>query len=144
MSDIKKPLSNLIYHIGRLENIFINQRLESVNLRMSHAHLLKFVKRHPGCIQKELAKDLTYQAGSLTNILKTLEKREMLIRKKDPNNGLQKQIFLLPKGKEVLKVVDQAFEELNQLIGKIDNSSYDELLAISNRMDAELNEGMKK
>lgn len=144
MSLQKRPPSNLIYHIGRLENVFINQKLESVNLRMSHAHLLKFVKRHPGCIQKELARDLTYQPGSLTNILKTLEKREMIIRKKDPTNGLQKQIFLLPQGEKVLKVVDQAFEELNELIGELDNNSYEQLLQISTRMDAELNEGMKK
>lgn len=144
MSSPKRPPSNLIYHIGRLENVFINQKLEDVNLRMSHAHLLKFVKRHPGCIQKELARDLTYQPGSLTNILKTLEKREMIIRKKDPTNGLQKQIFLLPRGEKVLKVVDQAFEELNKLIGELDNNSYKQLLEISTRMDTELNEGMKK
>ncbi|MBP2057520.1 DNA-binding MarR family transcriptional regulator [Lactobacillus colini] len=144
MSTQKRLPSNLIYHIGRLENVFINQKLESVNLRMSHAHLLKFVQRHPGCIQKELAQDLTYQAGSLTNILKNLEKRQMIIRKRDPNNGLQKQIFLLPQGEAVLKSVDQAFKELNQLIDQIDPATYHNLLAISNRIDKELNEGMKK
>lgn len=144
MSLQKRPPSNLIYHIGRLENVFITQKLESVNLRMSHAHLLKFVKLHPGCIQKELAKDLTYQPGSLTNILKTLEKREMIIRKKDPHNGLQKQTFLLPKGEKALKVVDQAFEELNKLIGEIDVHTYKQLLQISKHMDQALNEGMKK
>lgn len=138
----KRPLSNLIYHIGRLENIFIKQKLGKTNLRMTHVHLLHFVAQHPGCIQKELAQDLTYQAGSLTNMLKTLEKREMIIRKKNPNNGLQKQIFLLPKGKEVLKSIDSAFEDLDKLIGS-NPDAYKQLQIISNRLDEKLNKGMK-
>ena len=46
----KRPLANLLYHIGKLENLLINQRLSSINLRMTHAHALRYIQKHPGCI----------------------------------------------------------------------------------------------
>lgn len=51
----KGPLANLLYHIGKLENLLINQKLTSINLRMSHAHVLRYIQKYPGCIQEEVA-----------------------------------------------------------------------------------------
>ena len=96
----KRPLANLLYHIGKLENLLINQRLSSINLRMTHAHALRYIQKHPGCIQKEVAEYLFYQPASFTNVVKLLEKKQMIERRPDPKNGLKKQLFLLPAGKD--------------------------------------------
>lgn len=48
----KRPLANLLYHIGKLENLLINQKLSPINLRMTHAHALRYIQKHPGCIKR--------------------------------------------------------------------------------------------
>lgn len=80
----KRPLANLLYHIGKLENLLINQKLSSINLRMTHAHALRYIQKHPGCIQKEVAEYLFYQPASFTNVVKLLEKKQMIERRPDP------------------------------------------------------------
>lgn len=134
----KRPLANLLYHIGKLENLLINQRLDSINLRMTHAHALRYIQKHPGCIQKEVAEYLFYQPASFTNVVKLLEKKQMIERRPDPKNGLKKQLFLLPAGKDVLDQVNQAFEEVNQLVGTVNSDTLTKLEEISNNLEKQV------
>lgn len=55
----------------------------------------------------------------------------MIERRADPNNGLKKQLFLLPAGVEVLRQVNDAFEEVNQLVGTVDPDTLAKLEKIS-------------
>ena len=130
----KRPLANLLYHIGKLENLLINQRLASINLRMTHAHVLRYIQKHPGCIQKEVADYLFYQP----NVVKKKKKRKMIERRADPNNGLKKQLFLLPAGVEVLRQVNDAFEEVNQLVGTVDPDTLAKLEKISINLEKQI------
>lgn len=134
----KRPLANLLYHIGKLENLLINQKLASINLRMSHAHVLRYIQKHPGCIQKEVADYLFYQPASFTNIVKLLEKRNMIGRRPDPTNGLKKQLFLLPAGKEVLDQVNDAFDDVNKLVGTVDSEALLKLERISTNLEKQI------
>ncbi|WP_278415637.1 MarR family winged helix-turn-helix transcriptional regulator [Lactobacillus taiwanensis] len=134
----KRPLANLLYHIGKLENLLINQKLASINLRMSHAHVLRYIQKHPGCIQKEVADYLFYQPASFTNVVKLLEKRNMIGRRPDPTNGLKKQLFLLPAGKEVLDQVNDAFDYVNKLVGTVDSEALLRLERISTNLEKQI------
>lgn len=134
----KRPLANLLYHIGKLENLLINQKLASINLRMSHAHVLRYIQKHPGCIQKEVADYLFYQPASFTNVVKLLEKRNMIERRPDPTNGLNKQLFLLPAGKEVLDQVNDAFDDVNKLVGTVDSEALLKLERISTNLEKQI------
>lgn len=134
----KRPLANLLYHIGKLENLLINQKLASINLRMSHAHVLRYIQKHPGCIQKEVDDYLFYQPASFTNVVKLLEKRNMIERRPDPTNGLKKQLFLLPVGKEVLDQVNDAFDDVNKLVGTVDSETLLKLERISTNLKKQI------
>ncbi len=134
----KRPLANLLYHIGKLENLLINQKLAPINLRMSHAHVLRYIQKHPGCIQKEVADYLFYQPASFTNVVKLLEKRNMIGRRPDPTNGLKKQLFLLPAGKEVLDQVNDAFDDVNKLVGTVDSEALLKLERISTNLEKQI------
>lgn len=134
----KRPLANLLYHIGKLENLLINQKLASINLRMSHAHVLRYIQKHPGCIQKEVADYLFYQPASFTNVVKLLERRNMIERRPDPTNGLNKQLFLLPAGKEVLDQVNDAFDDVNKLVGTVDSEALLKLERISTNLEKQI------
>ena len=134
----KRPLANLLYHIGKLENLLINQKLAPINLRMSHAHVLRYIQKHPGCIQKEVADYIFYQPASFTNVVKLLEKRNMIERRPDPTNGLKKQLFLLPAGKEVLDQVNDAFDDVNKLVGTVDSETLLKLERISTNLEKQI------
>lgn len=134
----KRPLANLLYHIGKLENLLINQKLAPINLRMSHAHVLRYIQKHPGCIQKEVADYLFYQPASFTNVVKLLEKRNMIGQRPDPTNGLKKQLFLLPAGKEVLDQVNDAFDDVNKLVGTVDSETLLKLERISTNLEKQI------
>lgn len=116
----KHQLANKIYRLGHIERVLIDKELAPVGLRMNHARVLHYIDQHPGCLQKDVANYLDYQAASLTNLINFLEKRAMLVRKADPQNHRQKQLFLLAKGRAVTKKTDHVFAELNDLVGDID------------------------
>lgn len=112
--------ANLIYRLGHLEQILIDQELAPYRLRMNHARVLNYINHHPGCHQKEVAEFLDYQQASLANLINQLEKWQMLVRKDDPTNGRQKRLFLLPQGKKLLQKTDQVFVHLNKLFVGVD------------------------
>ncbi len=105
---------------------------------MSHAHVLRYIQKHPGCIQKEVADYLFYQPASFTNVVKLLEKRNMIERRPDPTNSLKKQLFLLPAGKEVLDQVNDAFDDVNKLVGTVDSETSLKLERISTNLEKQI------
>lgn len=120
MTNPDQQLANKIYRLGHLEQVLVDRELAPLHLRMNHARVLHYIDRHPGCLQKEVAAYLDYQAASLTNLINFLEKRQMLVRKVDPANGRQRQLFLLDQGQQVVTKTDAIFAKLNHLIGDLD------------------------
>lgn len=116
----EQQLANKIYRLGHIERVLVDRKLGPLNLRMNHARVLHFIDQHPGCLQKEVADYLDYQAASLTNLINFLERRKMLVRKVDPQNGRQRQLFLLDAGKKAVKKSDAVFAKLNKLVGDLD------------------------
>lgn len=116
----EQELANQIYRLGHIERVLVDRELGPLNLRMNHARVLHFIDQHPGCLQKEVADYLDYQAASLTNLINFLEKRKMIVRKVDPQNGRQRQLFLLDAGKKAVKKSDAVFAKLNKLVGDLD------------------------
>lgn len=121
MSEKKKiELANTIYRLGHIERILIDRELAPYNLRMNHARVLNYLNRHPGSSQIELAHFLDYRQASLTNLIKQLEKKKMIIRKIDPQNKRLKRLYLLDNGQKLLKRTDKIFDNLNALMSDID------------------------
>lgn len=130
----EKDLARKFYQIGRLEVVYINNRLAAQQLRMEHVQLLHYVAAHPGCRQKDAAKYLQYQPASLTNLLKKLEADGMIKRQVDPHNGHQKQIFLRQQGKKTLADIDAHFQTLNKILRQIDLSQPQALQVLINHL----------
>lgn len=118
-------LANLVYEIGQLEDYYIRRKLKSLNLRMDHARILRYVYKNPGCNQKELASFLNYQPASLTNALKKLERRKLIYRFVDPKNLHKKQVFLSKNGQNIMAQITDSFQSLNALVGEVDKDTHD-------------------
>lgn len=117
---VNQELANQFYRLGHIERVLVDRELAPLNLRMNHARVLHFIDQHPGCLQKEVANYLDYQAASLTNLINFLEKRKMLVRKVDPENGRQRQLYLLEAGKQAVTKSDAVFAKVNHLVDDLD------------------------
>ncbi|ETY72565.1 MarR family transcripitonal regulator [Lactiplantibacillus fabifermentans T30PCM01] len=128
----KCPISTaeLIYQIGQLEDQFIRQHLSSIGIRMDHARLLHYVGEVPGTNQVSLATFLNVQPATLTNMIKKLEKQNLIIRRTDPDNPHMKQIFLMPDGGAAVAKINQVFNELNDLVTAANLTEVDQLTTL--------------
>lgn len=119
--------AELIYQIGQLEGQIIHSELSGMGIRMEHARLLHYVSEVPGTNQVNLANYLNVQAGTLTNMIKKLEKQNLITRRIDSSDTHQRQVFLLPEGEKAAKKVNQIFLQLNETAAKANIKDYDNL-----------------
>lgn len=111
-------LASKIYRLGQLIHTLMNQELAPLNLRFNHARVLHYISEHPGCTQKEIGEYLVYQPASMTNLIKLLEKKQMIERRRNPDNNREKNLYLLDEGKKVVEKTNKSFNHLNKLIGE--------------------------
>lgn len=105
-------LSELLHGVVNAETNYIQNRLHSIDINQQQARLLKYIGDHPGTIQKDVAAYLNRQSATVTNMLKTIEKRGYISRKIPANNERQKQLFLLPAGEETVARIRTIFLHL--------------------------------
>jgi DNA-binding MarR family transcriptional regulator len=113
---LPKNRAQQIYVIGQMENAYLIKALKNCGLSYDTAAIIKYVNDHPGTRQKEIAKYINRQPASVTNMIKRLEGRLILIRRLDPENSREKQVFLLKDGLDLVNKVKQAEQDLDDLI----------------------------
>lgn len=128
-NDLDFSLANKIYRLGQMIHTLMNQELAPLHIRFNHARVLHYIDEHPGCVQKDIGEYLVYQPASLTNLIKLLEKKQMIERRRNPYNNREKKLYLVDKGRKVVKKTDQSFNRLNNLIGDIDPKTEEQLQA---------------
>ncbi|BDZ29572.1 MarR family transcriptional regulator [Lactiplantibacillus sp. WILCCON 0030] len=124
--------AELIYQVGQLEGQIIQRRLADIGIRMDHARLLHYVSDVAGTNQANLAEYLNVQPATLTNMIKKLEKQNLIIRRVNPINSHMKQIFLLPEGEKAAHKINEVFNQLNRIVASVqltDVAQFQQLLA---------------
>ncbi|EUJ44082.1 MarR family winged helix-turn-helix transcriptional regulator [Listeria riparia] len=110
----ENELSEKIYMLSLLQQDYISKRLKGIHLNVLQAKSLNYVSVNSGTIQKDLANYLGKQNATVTNILKELEKKQLIYREIPKDNERQKKIFLTSGGEQLVGEVQQAFADLNQ------------------------------
>lgn len=113
---LPKNKAEQIYVVGQMENEYLIKALKNLNLSYDTAAIIKYVNDHPGTRQKEIAAYINRQAATTTNMIKRLESRLLLIRRVDPNNSREKQVFLLKDGLEMVNKIKQTEKDLDKLL----------------------------
>lgn len=109
-------LGEQIYLVGQMEDKYIMTTLKTMNLTVDTCTLINYVNDHPGTRQKEINQTLNKQAATVTNMIKRLEKRDIMIRRVDPHNSREKQCFLLKPGLEMVDRIKATENKLNDLL----------------------------
>lgn len=116
--------AELIYKVGRAQEQYANQQLSQFGLNMDHAHILLYVSKNPGTIQKDIADSFDFQPASLANMIKSLEKQDYIIRRKSLENKRFKQLYLLPDGQKYVDAVNNVFSQLDELFTQLSPDTY--------------------
>lgn len=69
--------------------------------------ILRYLSLHEGCIQRELCDNCHLEPASVTNILARMERNDLIDRQYEPGSRRNLQVFLTPKGRELLQYVEQ-------------------------------------
>lgn len=83
----------------------------------------------------EFAERLDLSPGRVANVLKALEKKGLIERKKDPSDGRRTMVTLTQKGKEyICQTYTQAIEVYHNLIEEIGEHDTREFLRITKKL----------
>lgn len=88
-----------------------NHLLHDLNLHVGQDNLLCKLWREDGLTQVELCNKLNCEAPTVTNMVKALEKKGLIIRKKDYNDKRITRIFLTDAGKDLEAPVNEKWRK---------------------------------
>lgn len=81
----------------------MNTKLATLNLTAAQHELLMNINHKPGSSQQQISDRLLVVKSNTSALLKKLLVRNLIQRKKDPNDGRNYQLFLTQEGEHKLK-----------------------------------------
>ncbi|WP_461213641.1 MarR family winged helix-turn-helix transcriptional regulator [Lacticaseibacillus sp. GG6-2] len=130
-----------LFKLNTLNQQYTTTHLKAYALTIPQARALLYIDAHAKTNQKTLATYLGKQDATVTNLLKALEKRGLVLRKITPNNERQKELTLTPKGTAMVAEVQQIFyDRETKTAVLLTDSEQKQLLTILTRLNAGLGE----
>jgi len=118
--------------IPRLLRRILDISLEDQNLSRSQWRLLAYVLRDEGMTQTELARVLELERASVGQAIDTLERKELIERKKAPGDRRAWRIHATQKGRglvpELRQTIDEIYEQVFAGFTADEISKLDQLL----------------
>jgi len=93
---------------------YYNQQLSKYDLTVPKALLLLEIAPDSGRTPGFLAKSLDLENSSMTGLLDRLAKKELIVRKPNPNDRRGFLIFLTPKGIQARNTIKSLVEEMDR------------------------------
>ena len=92
-------------------------KLTPYDMTIAQIFLMLCVSKEDGQSQNELAKLLQIKAPSLTSLLVQLEKKGLIERRPDPEDGRTKRIYLCPSGIQFMdETIWPLFDQLEKML----------------------------
>lgn len=88
--------------IQLLRRIYIRKTEQHNGLNCTQVQLLEYIRKHSGCPQMEVAKELGISPPAVAMTVKWLKQTEYLTAAVCPENQRCKQLYITPKGEEAL------------------------------------------
>lgn len=89
-------------------------KLKDSGLTIGQPKVLDYLKDHDGTSQKDIARGCHIEPGTLTTLLNRMEEAGLVERRMMNGNRRSLYVFLTGKGKEQLKLVTEAFSEMEE------------------------------
>ncbi|KLU67241.1 transcriptional regulator SlyA [Desulfosporosinus acididurans] len=140
-SFLENPYSDLIRSIAWKAKAKADQNINALGLNSQQGRMIGYIYEHQdsGIIQKDLAVVFERKGASITSMLQGLEKKGYIERRITINNERQKNIYVLPKGVELIQDFNEAFGEVEKSITEnLTESEKDTLLSLLAKVNQNL------
>lgn len=101
-----------------------NKYLKPYGVSVDQGSIMKYIHESPGCSQTILAEDLYKDKTTITRMIDTLVKKELVIRKPDKNDRRSICLYLTKEGTAGIEALDPIIQkhlaELNMRISRED------------------------
>ncbi|MDI3548714.1 MAG: hypothetical protein PWR10_2366 [Halanaerobiales bacterium] len=118
---IDAPIGKWISRLYKHHEQFINEKLETYNLKHSEANLLMYLYNNKdGINQEALTTNLGVDKATVSRAVQGLLKKSYLFRKRSSRDGRVNLIFLSKKAREIEEVVRNIYQSwFNLIMGDI-------------------------
>lgn len=97
--------------------------------------IIRYLKNNEKVYQKDLEKALNIRRATISEVLKTMEKNNLIERITDKEDTRVKQIILLDKGNDIYKLVNKTLKETEKtLIKDISKDDIETFLKVVKKM----------
>jgi len=104
-------LGKWIAVLHRYRKSYVNRKLAAYDLSGVHFILLLALSHHDGASQEDMASHLCLEKTTIAKSVKKLEKSGYLTREKSLVDGRAYQVFLTPKGQELIPLIRKTVRE---------------------------------
>ncbi|AZA84130.1 MarR family transcriptional regulator [Chryseobacterium lactis] len=109
------------------------------DLSVELVEILGLLSRNDGINQQEIGNKVSKDKSSITYLINSLVKRDLVERVADKNDRRNKQIFLTSKGKKIIEIVyPWALELYRKAAGDFDEDEINKALLLVKKMTANL------
>ncbi|GIO32066.1 MULTISPECIES: MarR family winged helix-turn-helix transcriptional regulator [Paenibacillus] len=133
--------SNLFQMIGLKLKRKADESIQELGLNAQQGRMISYIAQHQdkGLIQKDLAQAFQRREASITSMLQGLEKKGYVERKIPADNERQKNIYVLPKGEELIDAFEGAFANVeNEIIQALSAEEQETLLKLLSKINQRL------
>ncbi|WP_312285453.1 MarR family winged helix-turn-helix transcriptional regulator [Chryseobacterium gleum] len=148
MSAKKNDISELALELGLAMSEMksrLRQKIQATvneydpDLSFELIEILGLLSRYNGINQQEIGNKVSKDKSSITYLINSLVKRDLVERIADENDRRNKQIFLTPKGKQIVETVyPWALDLYKKAVEGIDQKEISKALLLVKKMTANL------
>ncbi|MYV17151.1 MarR family winged helix-turn-helix transcriptional regulator [Furfurilactobacillus milii] len=117
--DEHETLAGMIHRLAAWQTATMNRQLRTLGLNTDQANVIRYVGAHPGVNQQTVARLLSRNVASLTNLLKSLETKKLIERRYEDGDVRTKHLLLTANGQQINERVQQCFDKLDDQVNQV-------------------------
>ncbi len=103
---VNGELNRLLGQLSRRHMQKSYTELTKIDVTQGQPRILRYLKSHNGCIQREICDGCHMKPATVTEVLEKMEDRKLIERKAEPGSRRNLQVFITPLGHTTLTKID--------------------------------------
>lgn len=125
---MKKTFLHILMHNGRLLQRAVEEELSPIGLHHGQGRILMTVASRGTITQADLARLMDIKPATVTNMLKPLEEKKLILRKTDTQTNRAVIVSLSPDGKRACTEIQAAWDRVEaRITEKLPTTGRDDL-----------------
>jgi DNA-binding MarR family transcriptional regulator len=113
-SDLRHEIMRNLGHVAHVLRRTAHRMLEPHGVSWGQPPVLRYLQRHDGCIQRDIAENCRIQAATISSVLDTMEQWGRIRRGPVEGDRRAQGVFLTEKGRRACETVSGVFRRLDE------------------------------